>query len=64
MHRPERTIVCGNPESAPPPLLMLNEVERLMTFAVSAECVGRPPAVPTNGSKNMAASDSGPRSYK
>ena len=63
MHRPERTIVCGNPASVPPPLIMLNEVERLMTFAVSAECVGRPPAVPTNGEKSVAGNSSGPRSF-
>ena len=46
MNRPERTIVCGNPATIPPPLLMIDEDERLMTFVVSAQCVGRPAAVP------------------
>jgi len=47
MNRPERTTVCGSPETFPPPLSMLDEVERLMQFAKSAECVGRPAAVPS-----------------
>lgn len=47
MNRPERTTVCGNPATIPPPLLMLTEDERMETFAVSAQCVGRPAAVPS-----------------
>ena len=48
MNRPSRTIVCGNHATIPPPLSMIDEVERLMQFAKSAECVGRPAAVPGN----------------
>lgn len=62
MNRPARTGVCGNAASAPPPLTLLSEEERIATFFRSAECVNRPPAVPTNGSKSVACSESGPRS--
>lgn len=46
MNRPERTTVCGT-SCEPPILTMIDEVERLMQFAKSAECVGRPAAVPS-----------------
>ena len=64
MNRPARTVVCGNPASAPPPLTLLSEEERIATFFRSAECVNRPPAVPTNGEKSVAGSESGPRFIK
>lgn len=55
MNRPARTIVCGNPASAPPPLTLLSEEERIATFFRSAECVGKPPAVPSKkNSQNVA----------
>ena len=55
MNRPARTTVCGNPASAPPPLTLLSEEERIATFFRSAECVGKPPAVPSkNNSQNVA----------
>lgn len=62
MNRPARTIVC-KPEDAKP-LSLLDEVERLMTFAVSAECFNRPPAVPSNPTNGVAGNSSGPRSIK
>jgi hypothetical protein len=52
MSRPERTVVCGNPATVPPPLSMLTEAEPLMTFLASSQCVGRPPAVPNNGERD------------
>ena len=62
MNRPARTIVCGT-SATPPRLDLLDEIERLMTFAKSAECVGKPPAVPSkNNSQNVAGNSSGPRS--
>lgn len=64
MHRPERTIVCGT-SASPPRLDLIDEMERLMTFAVSAECVGRPPAVPSkNNSQNVSGFPSCPRLSK
>lgn len=64
MNRPARTIVCGNSASSPPPLTLLSEEERIATFFRSAECVNRRPAVPTNGDKSVAGSESGPRLSK
>jgi hypothetical protein len=46
MNRPERTVVC-NPANIKP-LSLIDEVERLMQFAKLAECVNRPPEVPSN----------------
>ncbi len=55
MNRPARTVVCGNPASAPPILTLLSEEERIATFFRSAECVGKPPAVPSkNNPQNVA----------
>ena len=55
MNRPARTIVCGNPAALPPPLTLLSEEERIATFFRSAECAGKPPAVPSkNNSQNVA----------
>lgn len=64
MNRPSMTVVCGNPACKPPPLTLLSEEERIATFFRSAECVDRPPAVPTNGDKSVAGSESGPRFSK
>lgn len=65
MNRPARTVVCGNPASAPPPLTLLSEEERIATFFRSAECVGKPPAVPSkNNPQNVAGFQSVPRSIK
>ena len=63
MNRPSVTVVCGNDACKPPILTLLSEEERIATFFRSAECVGRPPAVPTNGEKSVAGSESGPRSF-
>ena len=62
MNRPERTVVC-NPANIKP-LSLIDEVERLMQFAKSAECVNRPPAVPSNPTNGVAGNSSGPRSLK
>lgn len=65
MTRLERTIVCGNPATLPPPLTLLSEEERIATFFRSAECVGKPPAVPSkNPTNGVAGNSSGPRFIK
>lgn len=62
MNRPSVTVVCGNDACKPPILTLLSEEERIATFFRSAECVNRPPAVPTNGDKSVAGSERGQRS--
>ena len=62
MNRPSVTVVCGNDACKPPILTLLSEEERIATFFRSAECVNRPPAVPTNGSRDVAGNSCGPRS--
>lgn len=64
MNRPARTIVCGNPATIPPPLELLDEVEHLMTFAKSAECVNRPAAVPRSPTNGVAGNSICLRSIK
>ena len=55
MNRPSVTVVCGNPACKPPILTLLSEEERIATFFRSAECVGKPPAVPSKkNSQNVA----------
>ena len=64
MNRPSVTVVCGNPACKPPILTLLSEEERIATFFRSAECVGRPPAVPSkNPTNGVAGNSSGPRSF-